>query len=221
MSVSFEQDWPYASSGHLVAPSTYTDPMLALRQAMWQSQMQAYMALQQAQLAAQMAMQEAAMKAQMTAQAAAAAAMAKMSSIGTGGGSSGMAGGKMGWITSARFEDPVGGDIDFYHNRLCFDGVCKYDPEGTEDINMEWLRRAIPMREYPYREEIQPPQRLWHRPDQRYSLIPFEDIRRVGWQKVYLPNAHTPLSFMGMDKAGLTCLPLAREERMSIIRNFI
>ena len=78
------------------------------------------------------------------------------------------------WVRSGRYDYPVGGsDIDLYHNRLCFDEPCRYDPENSGDYGMEWLRRAVPLREYPY-----PP--VFHRmhveiekPDREFSLIPY------------------------------------------------
>ena len=75
------------------------------------------------------------------------------------------------WKNSAKFENPSGGDIDLYHNRLCFDAPCKHDPNSSNDLEMEWLRRAAPMREYPYVPPRTPIQLLIPKPDREYNLI--------------------------------------------------
>ena len=95
----------------------------------------------------------------------------------------------MGWLKSARYDDPVGGKIDTFHNRLCFDSVCKHDPESSEDLSMEWLRRAIPMRETPHNPDFENFETLLPRPDREFALIPFQDIGREGATKVYVPQS--------------------------------
>ena len=88
------------------------------------------------------------------------------------------------FVDTARFDDPVGGaNIDFFHNRICFDtAACKHDPEMTNDLNTEWLRRAVPMRDafIPTRKSF--PQTFTQlqlgAPHARFQLIPFEDMRK-------------------------------------------
>jgi hypothetical protein len=85
-------------------------------------------------------------------------------------------------MQSARFDDPAGGEIDFFHNRLCFDSVCKHDPEMTNDLYTEWLRRAVPMRDdgsAPNAPEQQfSAQMELNPPLQKFSLIPYQDLKK-------------------------------------------
>lgn len=89
------------------------------------------------------------------------------------------------YVETLRYDDPVGGEIDTFHNRLCFDSVCKHDPEMTNDLNTEWLRRAVFMRDdgsAPNAPEQQHSTHLlFKRPHQRFFLVPYQDAtKRLG-----------------------------------------
>ena len=100
---------------------------------------------------------------------------------GAGGMVGGIVGGKTGqWLASARYDNPAGGDIDTFHNRLCFDQVCRHDPEMTQDLSTEWLRRAIPMRDYPHIPSPKPLHAIVPKPHQLYSLVPYQDAAKGG-----------------------------------------
>ena len=113
----------------------------------------------------------------------------------SGGRSTGMASTATGikeWLESGKYDFPYGEDIDFFHNRICFDKVCKHDPEMTNDLATEWLRRSIPIA--PYKPAPPKPQPLLMqvpKPLQRYSLIPYEDVSKgkvVCGSQVRMPN---------------------------------
>ena len=96
-----------------------------------------------------------------------------------GGGITSTASGIKEWLESGKYDFPYGGKIDFFHNRICFDKVCKHDPEMTSDLSTEWLRRSIPIA--PYKPAPPKPQHiLMHvpKPLQRYSLVPYEDVSK-------------------------------------------
>jgi hypothetical protein len=101
----------------------------------------------------------------------------------------GTSGDIMSWLKSARYDDPVGGQIDTFSNRLCFDSVCKHDPENSENLSMEWLRRAIPMQDNPRNPDFQQAELILPRPDREFSLVPFQDIGREGATKVHVPRS--------------------------------
>lgn len=88
------------------------------------------------------------------------------------------------FVDTARFDDPVGGtNIDLFHNRICFDSaVCKHDPEMTNDLNTEWLRRAVYMRDAFLPTKKSFPQTSTQlqlaTPHARFQLIPFEDAQK-------------------------------------------
>ena len=136
----------------------------------------ASMLAQQAALNAAMAAQSAAMQAKMAAvQAGTAVGMSAYNAAASKFGPLGMIGKYMFWRNSGKFDNPSGGDIDFYHNRLCFGEPCKFDPNNTNDLNIEWLRRAVPMRDYPFRPPRTPIQLLIPKPDREFSLIASHD----------------------------------------------
>ena len=87
------------------------------------------------------------------------------------------------FVETARFDDPVGGaSIDLFHNRICFDNACKHDSEMTNDLNTEWLRRAIPMGDAFIPTKKSFPQTFTQlqlgAPHARFQLIPLEDMRK-------------------------------------------
>jgi len=96
------------------------------------------------------------------------------------------------WFDSGRFDFPHGGDIDFFHNRICFGKVCKHDPEMTGDVGTEWLRRSVPIAPYkPGPPKAQPMLLIVPRPLQKYSLVPYENVtkgRITCASRVKLPN---------------------------------
>jgi hypothetical protein len=137
------------------------------------------------------------------------------------------------WVRSGRYDFPVGGsDIDFYHNRLCFDEPCKYDPENSGDYSMEWLRRAVPLREYPYPPIFHPMQLEISKPDREYSLIPYGEALQANGglactkHPVFTSGRGTlvdQLKSASMDVSLiLSCHPDSNHRRLSrVIKNFI
>jgi hypothetical protein len=117
---------------------------------------------------------------------------------GGGGSHAASAKGIVDWLKSGRYDFPHGKDIDFFHNRLCFDKPCKHDPEMTNSISTEWLRRSTPIAQYkPAPPKPQPMLKIVHKPDQRYSLIPYQNVSKgkvVCASRVRLPNG-LPLRF--------------------------
>ena len=142
---------------------------------------------------------------------------------GRGGGSGSKSSGSKGieeWIKSGRFDFPYGKEIDFFHNRLCFDKVCRHDPEMTQDLNMEWLRRAAPAYDTKsmVKLKVKPVQLLMSKPALKYSIIPYGDVKNGSSQctsgVIHLPNGlHLKLSdkstqdVLGIPKVTVAAVP--------------
>ena len=79
------------------------------------------------------------------------------------------------WMKSGRYDFPHGGEIDTFHNRLCFDEVCKHDPEMTSSLSMEWLRRAVPVWKSSASKiaKIERMHAMVPKPDLRYNLVSY------------------------------------------------
>jgi hypothetical protein len=79
------------------------------------------------------------------------------------------------WIKSGRYDFPHGGDIDTFQNRLCFDQVCKHDPEMTSSVSMEWLRRAVPVWQSSASKiaKVERVHAMLPKPDMKHTLLPY------------------------------------------------
>ena len=82
------------------------------------------------------------------------------------------------WVRSARYDEPDGGEFDLFNHRLCWDNVCRHDPESSNDLMMEWLRRAAPMRDYRTPLVFHTMQGMLNKPDREFSLVPYNDWKR-------------------------------------------
>lgn len=179
--VDFPMNYVPKSYGYSQPPGTYFDPNAFAAQAM-QALIMKNMA--QAAKAAQAASNVA-------------GKLGGMSLFGAGASKGSASGGALGmanWVKSGRFDFPYGKDIDFFHNRLCFDRVCRHDSEMTQDLNMEWLRRASPAYDTKSFIKIKPKpvQMLIPKPGLKYSVIPYGDVKNGSSQcssgVVHLPN---------------------------------
>ena len=106
-----------------------------------------------------------------------------------------------GWLGSARYDNPHGGEIDTFHNRLCFDSVCKHDPEATNDLNTEWLRRSIPAEPVAVTGiPLKPFQFEVPRPDRLMSLTPYDAVsgKDVRTGPIFIEN-ETPMTSNSLD----------------------
>jgi hypothetical protein len=78
------------------------------------------------------------------------------------------------------FDKPAGGEIDTLRYRQCYGQVCMHDPNGTNNLNTEWLRRAAP--EEPYKSpaiRIPPRPHLHHmaeKPQREVELVPYWQV---------------------------------------------
>lgn len=122
------------------------------------------------------------------------------------------------WIRSARYDFPEGGDIDMYNNRLCWGSVCKHDPQSSNNLNTEWLRRAVPMRDYPsppafhsMHGEISPP-------DRECSLIPYDEIKDATTDKMCFSKVYAATNVPITPK--MACMPVLVTYRRQL-DNFI
>ena len=183
-------------------PGNYSMPTYMPMQPMYYQQYGAPMGMMGPSLMtnAAYASQMAAARAAFAAQQASQQAFSKMSSLSSslpGGSTGGLSQGLntiqaiVNWISSGRYDFPHGENVDFFHNRICFDKVCRHDPEMTNDLPTEWLRRASPIANYAQKP---PTPKLVHemvpKPDQKFSLIPYENLSK---SKVsYCDGIHIP-----------------------------
>ncbi|EER15452.1 hypothetical protein Pmar_PMAR018806 [Perkinsus marinus ATCC 50983] len=54
------------------------------------------------------------------------------------------------WVKHLRYENPAGGDIDFDKStalryQLCWGHPCLADPTAAASLDMEWMRRGVPI----------------------------------------------------------------------------
>jgi hypothetical protein len=127
------------------------------------------------------------------------------------------------WVRSARYDFPEGGEIDTYNNRLCWGEVCKHDPQTSNDLNMEWLRRAVPIREYPAPPEFHMMHGQLSRPDREFSLIPYDDVKNGNqncFSKVH-PASNVPVVPTIAGMSGDLVIATLADLRYNQLRNFI
>ncbi len=110
------------------------------------------------------------------------------------------------WVRSARYDFPAGGDIDTYNYRLCWGNVCKHDPQSSNDLNMEWLRRAVPMRDYPSAPSFETMHKEFTRPDRECSLIPYDEIKDLKSDRNCFSKVYTPTGVPIIPK--IACMPI-------------
>ncbi|KAF4679246.1 hypothetical protein FOZ60_015312 [Perkinsus olseni] len=88
------------------------------------------------------------------------------------------------WIKHLRYENPAGGDIIFHKYHLCWGHPCVSDPSAAASLDMEWMRRGVPIGppfrptpeapRAPEMPSIGPYEHIIGKPLQEYTVHPYD-----------------------------------------------